>query len=125
MKLDKENKDKIDNYFDGKSPEELLEISKKYDMVENKDRFDEFEQTTDAEHHLRSIIMEQACETAEKLCVLECKLNNITVYSTEHEGEVEVQTFTDEAQDIFNVHYDEEMTSLYELFNLQLRIIEE
>jgi hypothetical protein len=62
---------------------------------------------------IRSILMEQASDTAEKLCELECKLNNIKCYVVEMEGDVEVSSYTEEAQDIFNIYYDEQMDELY------------
>ncbi len=79
---------------------------------------------TAEQHHINSRILEQASETAEKLTELECKLNNITCYVTEMEGETEVSSYTEEAQDIFNIFYDEQVDELYSLLNRQLEIIE-
>lgn len=86
-------------------------------------RFDENEVETDEQHQIHSTIMSQACDIAEKMTELECKLNGIECYVVGMEGETEVSTYTDEAQDIFNIYYDEQMTELYSLLNHQLEII--
>lgn len=74
---------------------------------------------TAKDHEINSIIMEQASETADKLTELECKLNKIKCYD-ECDNEI---SYTDEAQDIFNIFYDEEVDNLYKLLNVQLEII--
>ncbi len=89
-----------------------------------KKRFNEDELETAEQHNINSRIMEQASEIAEKLTILACKLNGIECYVVEMEGETEVLSYTDEAQDIFNVYYDEQKTELYNLLNSQLEIIE-
>lgn len=86
-------------------------------------RFDENEVETVEQHKIYSLIMIQASDIAEKLTELECKLNNIVCYIVEMEGETEVSSYTEEAQDIFNVHYDNHMTELYSLLNSQLDVI--
>lgn len=75
--------------------------------------------------HINSLIMSQASDTAEKLTELECKLNGIECYVVEMEGETEVETMTEEAQDIFNIWYDIHTTELYDLLNAQLKAIKE
>jgi len=90
-----------------------------------KKRFIEGELNTHEDHHINSSVMEQASDTAEKLTELECKLNSITCWITERDGlgDTEVSRFSEEAQDIFNEYYDEQMTELYGLLNYQLEII--
>jgi hypothetical protein len=87
-------------------------------------RFIEDELETAEQHNINSRIMEQASDTAEKLTELECKLNGIECYVVEMEGETEVSSYTEEAQEIFNTYYDEQKTELYNLLNSQLEIIE-
>jgi len=87
-------------------------------------RFLEDDLETAEQHNINSRIMEQASHTAEKLTELECKLNGIKCYVNEMEGETEVSSYTEEAQDIFNIYYDEQKTELYNLLNRQLEIIE-
>lgn len=87
-------------------------------------RFNQDELVTAEQHHINSRIMEQASDTAEKLTELECKLNGITCYVVEMEGDTEVSSYTEEAQDIFNIHYDQQVDELYNLLNEQLEIIE-
>ena len=87
-------------------------------------RFSQDNLVTDEQHHINSRILEQASDTAEKLTELECKLNDITCYVTEMENGTEVQSYTEEAQDIFNIYYDQQVDELYSLLNRQLEIIE-
>jgi hypothetical protein len=87
-------------------------------------RFIEDELETAEQHNINSRIMEQASDVAEKLTELECKLNGIECYVVEMEGDTEVSSYTEEAQDIFNAYYDEQKTELYNLLNSQLEIIE-
>ena len=87
-------------------------------------RFNEDELETAEQHDINSRIMEQASDTAEKLTELQCKLIGIQCYVIEMEGETEVSSYTEEAQDIFDVYYDEQKTELYNLLNSQLEIIE-
>jgi hypothetical protein len=86
--------------------------------------FNEDELETAEQHNINSLIMEQASEIAEKLTELECELNGIECLVVEMEGETEVSSYTEEAQDIFNAYYDEQKTELYNLLNRQLEIIE-
>lgn len=91
-------------------------------------QFNEDELHTEEEFDINSIIMEQASDNAERLTELECKVNALQCYTTVLEkvakGEdVEVSSFTNEAQDIFNIIYDKQMNELYDLLNLQLKII--
>lgn len=90
-----------------------------------KKRFIEGELNTHEDHHINSSIIEQACDTAEKLTELECELNGLICWITERDGlsDTEVSRFSEEAQDIFDVHYDEQKTELYGLLNHQLEII--
>lgn len=90
-----------------------------------KKRFIEGDLNTHEDHHINSSIMVQASDTAEKLTELECKLNGITCWITERDGLGDAITsrFSEEAQDIFDEYYDEQMTELYNLLNHQLEII--
>jgi hypothetical protein len=74
---------------------------------------------TDEDHKVNSLILEQASDIAEKLTELECRLSGIDCWVHSGGG----QSFTDEAQDIFNVHYDEQVDELYNLLNAQIKII--
>lgn len=68
---------------------------------------------------INSLIMEQASDTAELLTEGECKLNDINCWTIEGNE----QLFTKEAQDIFDVFYDEQVEQLYSLLNNQLKEI--
>jgi hypothetical protein len=87
-------------------------------------QFIEDELNTGEDHHINSLIMEKADDIATNLTELECKLNGIKCYDESIEGGVVCYTFTEEAQDIFDVHYDQYKTELYELLNQQLHAIE-
>jgi len=76
--------------------------------------------TLPIDHVVNSLIMEQASDTAEKLTELECKLNNIQCYYIEIVGGVEIKSFTEEAQEIFDTYYDDQIDELYSLFNAQI-----
>lgn len=80
-------------------------------------RFNQDNLNTKADHSINTLILEQASDTAEKLTELECKLNNIECWVYGGGG----QSFTDEAQDIFNIYYDEQCEELYNLLNAQLK----
>lgn len=69
----------------------------------------------------RTLIMEQASDTAEKLTSLDCTLNGITLY-IEHDDES--QSYTKQAQEVFNYYYDEQTEELYKLFYIQMKLIE-
>ena len=84
----------------------------------NQDNLDTIEQ-----HEVNSRILEQASDTAEKLTSLECALHGITEFNHSLENGVEVESYTEEAQDIFNIHYDNQVDELYNLLNRQLEII--
>jgi hypothetical protein len=73
---------------------------------------------------INSTILEQASDTAEKLTELDCVNNNITCYIVKWENEIQHITYTEEAQDMFNVYYDVQVEELYNLLNKQLKIIE-
>ena len=88
-------------------------------------QFDNEALTVSLEHDkINNTILEQASETSEKITELECKLNNIICYVVTMEDETECTSYTEEAQDIFNIHYDEQICELYNLLNRQLKIIE-
>ena len=80
---------------------------------------------TPKQHEVNSLILEQASDTAEKLTELECKLHEIKCWETDILGlsDADELVFTDEAQTIFNVYYDEQVEELYKLLQLQLKII--
>lgn len=61
---------------------------------------------------VNALIMEHASDMAEQLTELECKLNGIECYVWDNDNE---SSFTDEAQDIFNIYYDDEFDKLYTL----------
>mgnify|MGYP003646190099 CR=1 FL=1 len=73
---------------------------------------------------INSMILEQASDVSEKLTELECKLNDITCYVVVMEDKTECTSYTEEAQDIFNIYYDEQVDELYKLLNNQLKIID-
>jgi len=87
-------------------------------------QFIEGELETPESHHINSLIMSKACDIAERLTELECKLAGIQCDVVEMDGGVECFRYTNEAQDIFNIHYDEITTELYDLLNEQLKNIE-
>ena len=87
--------------------------------------FNEFEIETKLDSEINSLIMSQAIDNAEKLTELECKIGNIECYVIKMEGYVECTTYTEEAQDIFNILYDQQMEELYGLLNAQLKLIQE
>ena len=60
---------------------------------------------------INALVMEHASDTAEQLTELECKLNGIECYIVEGNE----SSYTDEAQDIFNIYYDDEFDKLYTL----------
>lgn len=86
-------------------------------------RFSQDDLETAEQSNINSRILEQASDTAEKLTELECRLNNITCYVVEIENGCEVSSYTEEAQDIFNIYYDQQVDELYNLLNRQLEII--
>lgn len=88
--------------------------------------FEEGEINNDEESGINSTIMEQAGEIADKLTELECKILGVECYIVEldEQSKTEIYSFTEEAQKIFDVYYDEQMSQLYTLFNRQLKIIQ-
>lgn len=87
-------------------------------------QFVEGEVNTSKEMLINTLIMEKADDIASALTQLECVLNNIKCFNTTLEGDTEVMTFTEEAQAIFDVYYDQYTTELYDLFNRQLLALE-
>lgn len=82
-------------------------------------KFEQGELDTSEQQEINSLILGQASETSEKLTELECKINNIPCWvETEEESH-----FTEEAQNIFNVYYDQQCEELYSLFNDQLDVL--
>lgn len=73
---------------------------------------------TDKDFQVNSIIMELASENADKLTQQECEINNVKCL-VEEDGEL---SYTEEAQDIFNVYYDKQVDLLYKTFNELLEI---
>lgn len=82
-------------------------------------KFEQGDLDTSEQQAINSLILEQASETSEKLTVLECKLNNIQCWVETGEE----SHFTEEAQNIFNVYYDQQCEELYSLFNAQLEVL--
>ena len=87
--------------------------------------FDEFELELGVDQAINSVILDKASDIAEQLTILECKLNDIKCYNSAKENDVEVLSFTDEAQEIFDIHYNQYTTELYALLNTQITIITE
>jgi hypothetical protein len=85
--------------------------------------FSEEELNDKIDFEINSLILEQASDVAEKLTELECSVNNIECYNTVNVDGIDISSFTDEAQDIFNIYYDEQISSLYELLNSQIKLI--
>lgn len=87
-------------------------------------QFIEGEINNGEEQRINSLIMGQADDIATSLTELECKLNGVKCYEETIDGGMVFLTFTEEAQEIFDVHYDKYTTELYELLNQQLHAIE-
>jgi hypothetical protein len=87
-------------------------------------QFIQGEINTYSEQHINSLIMEKADDIATRITELECNLNSIRCYVESVEDGVVIHTFTEEAQDIFDVYYDQYTEELYELLNQQLSVIE-
>ena len=74
---------------------------------------------TGRDDNMNSLIMEFACEgVAEKLTSLQCELEGVEEFIEDEEG----ASYTEEAQDIFNEHYDDAMEMLYKFVNRVLKI---
>ena len=52
---------------------------------------------------ISSLILELASDTAEQLTELECEIHNTVCWVEDEHNEMH---FTDDAQDIFNIHYE-------------------
>jgi hypothetical protein len=74
---------------------------------------------TAEDQEINSLIMEEASDIAEELTELECEVIGIDCYC----GDDQELMFTDEAQDIFNIHYDSKVDELYNLVNLVLKTV--
>ena len=85
--------------------------------------FSEEELNDSVDFEINSLILEKASDIAEKLTELECSVNNIECYNTVNVDGIDISSFTDEAQDIFNIYYDEQISSLYILLNQQIKAI--
>lgn len=67
---------------------------------------------------INSLILEQASDIAEQLTELECKLNNIECYIVDGNE----SSYANEAQDIFNIYYDEQISKLFKLIKNVLEL---
>ena len=85
--------------------------------------FSEEELNDSVDFEINSLILEKASDVAEKLTELECSVNNIECYNTVNVDGIDISSFSDEAQDIFNIYYDEQISSLYILLNQQIKAI--
>lgn len=72
--------------------------------------------------HINSRVLEWASDVAEELTERDCIITNTKCYNVEMEGETEVTTYTEEAQDIFNEYYDAQVDSFYNFLNTCLEI---
>jgi len=79
---------------------------------------------TPVQHNVNSRVLEQASDTAEKLTALECKFLDIVEFNYTTENDVIIETYTEEAQDIFNIYYDDQVDELYSFLNGVQKIIE-
>ena len=74
--------------------------------------------------NINSLIIEFASDIASDLTILECEKEGI-VCDIPDEDNPDSTKYSDEAQDIFNIHYDDIVDRLYELLNLQLKVIKQ
>jgi hypothetical protein len=74
---------------------------------------------------INSEIMEVASDIATHLTELDCAIEDIVCYTTEIEGDTSVLSFTEEAQSIFDEHYDIQTDRLYNLINKCIDIVNE
>jgi len=86
-------------------------------------QFIQGEQNTPEEHEINSLILEQASDTADKLTELECKKLGIDCWVPDIEEKDSTFKLSEEAQEIFEVYYNEQCDELYNLLNLQLKVI--
>ncbi len=70
-----------------------------------------------SQHDMNSLIMEQASDIADELTQIDCRISKIICYEKDKDG----FKFTDEAQDIFNVHYDRYIDELYKFTNAVIK----
>jgi hypothetical protein len=81
--------------------------------------FSQDDLNTPEQHNINTLILEQASDIAEELTELECQKAGIPCWT----GDEQSKAFTEEAQSIFEVHYDKQVTSLYNLLNAQIKEI--
>lgn len=73
--------------------------------------------------NMNSLILEYASEIAGDMTERECNLSGIVCYNTEIENSgAEVLSYTEKAQDIFDVYYDSLVDDFYKFINLVLEI---
>lgn len=87
-----------------------------------KNQYEQGELNTPKQHHVNFIIMEQASETATELTELECK--NLDIVCWVEDDNEHCKSFSPNAQDIFNGHYDHKMDEIYKLVNAMLNVHE-
>ena len=68
---------------------------------------------------MNSLIMDYTSDFAEILTEKECIINNIDCWLNDGVNE---PCFSEEAQDIFNYHYDEFTENIYKLINEAIKI---
>lgn len=71
---------------------------------------------------IESLILERSSDVAEQLTELECKNLNIYCYNEVSENEF---IFTEEAQEIFNIYYDEEIEKQTNIINTIFNLLNE
>ncbi len=77
-------------------------------------KFEQGVLNTPEQHNVNSVIMERASDTATEETEKYCDLKSIKCWYEEDNGDFR---FTEEAQDIFNKYYDDNMESLYGFVN--------
>ena len=85
--------------------------------------FMEGEINTPEEQEINSLILERASDTSDKLTELECKKLGIDCWVPDIEEKDSTFKLSKEAQEIFDVYYDEQCNELYNILNLQLKVI--
>lgn len=86
--------------------------------------FTQGEAQTPEQHEIKSIVMEQASEISAQLTELECREQNIEEFEETEDEQDTMTEYADEAQDIYNRNYDQQMDSLYSFVNLVLAAVE-
>lgn len=76
------------------------------------------------EDDIHYLIMEFASDFSQKITEQECEINDIVCCQEESEGNTAVETYTEDAQEIFNHHYDNMTEALYSLVNKAIDIHE-